>query len=755
MKKTILLLLLILSLCLSISLSLASCGQRSILKLVIDEGLSREYELNSTPDFSKVSATVTYNDGSTLTVGADELTFSKLDTATAGKKELTITYADFSITVEVTVKAAVLQGGNQGGGDDDQGAPITPEYYIMAATLPDTLVAFNTNKSNFKNDEVTYTVGDANPFMLRQKLLILDAQAKPVTNVTRYQSVSKVFLVEGSTLSLAGSNYVTADDANNTFQFTSAAVGKTFRIQTRPAEIEDDMISACTSTLDVKVVAGYNVTNAKELNLMTNTDVKMHEQYMNADERELPEHRQSAIAQRFVDQHFGNGYYNTYGGSAIKGFVLHCDLTPTLADIPEAYIANKGAAGEGFDDSFAVYDRYVGDATDPSGRTNSFGIYGNCFTINTSGLPMMSDDPTITGTLVASNSWFFRFKNNPNCRQQSVAQAQAFDFTDYTALVENLRMRDDDPNSNNSADNHRHMFGINALAINMVDATYDNVFIEAYTISTVMSDTNTRLTIKDSILHNAWQNHIFAWTNNYLQSFHGEQYELQDPWSNIVPMQVNVINSQLTKCGGPVVLQQSDHLGVPYNAKTGVDLTVDTDSVLYSYVTGQEAWFEAYSFAKDYAMQIQSMNPMIQKATGNAASITTTQDGHGTTQFMNMVFASLSGNAKYTVGTTVVMDSQSTAVQNYKNAANVAHPQYGNITLAQTGAPLFQSSVDLDATATYLQGNFGTPADRVFNNAVLTGGSMDLDEDFAQGATLNLYMGNDISVVLGYFHPET
>ena len=753
MKRTILLLLLILSLCLSVSLSLASCGQRSILKLVIDEGLSREYELNSTPDFSKVSATATYNDGETVTVGADELEFGKLDTATAGKKNLTITYNGFSITVEVTVKAATLQGGGgQGGGDQsgDQGGAITPEYYIMAAELPETLVAFKTNKTSFTNQDVLYTVGDANPFMLRQKLLILDAQAKPVTNVTRYQSVSKVFLMEGVNLTLVGTDYVTIDEENNTFDFTSAAVGKTFRIQTRPAEIEDDMIAECTATLDVKVVAGYNVTNAKELNLMTNTDVEMNEKYLDADQRDLPEHWQGAIAQRFVDQHFGNGYYNTYGGSAIKGFVLHCDLTPTLADIPEAYVANLGAAGEGFDDSFAVYDRYVGDGTDPSGSTNSFGIYGNCFTINTSGLPMMSDDPDICGSLVASNSWFFRFKNNPNCRQQSVAQAQAFDFTNFTALVENLRMRDDDPNSNNSADNHRHMFGMNALDINMVDATYDNVIIEAYTITTVMSDTNTRLTIKDSVLNNAWQNHIFAWTNNYLQSFYDEPYELQEPWSNIVPLQINVINSKLTKCGGPVVLQQSTDTGLLCNKKTGVELTVDATSELYSYVTGQEAWFEAYSFAKDYAMQIQSMNPLIQNATAGAASITTTRPGNGDTQFMNMVFASLSGNAKYTVNGTVVMDSQSASVQAYKTQGI---PAVGGASLAQLGAPLFQSSVDLNATATYLQGAMNTPADRVINTNILSTGNPAVDAAFAQGDTLNLYIGGDISVVLGYFHP--
>ena len=459
MKKSVLLILLALSLCLSLCLTLASCGQKAVIKLVIDSGLAYEYELNESPNYPNVKATATYNDGEVKKLTSADLTFGDLDTSSQGTKTLTVTYDGFTIEINVTVKGASLSnnngsgsgngasgigggslgnggnGGNGGsavGGDNSiagggnggvvsGGGTITDDYFLVGAELPATIAAFKATAQQFTNKNVTYTVGDANPFTFRLALAVLDDNDELVTSVTRYNSISKVFLVDGATETQIGTEYVTVDEVNNTFDFTPAAVGKTFRIVTYPAEAAlFDIVEESTRDLTVKIVEGYNVTDARELNLMTNTDVEMHEQYMDADVRDLPENWQGAIAQRYVDQQFGAGYYAQYGDINLKGFVLHCDLAPTVNDIPEAYITNKSADhDEGFDDSFAIYDRYIGGTSYVgdsylNGRSvpNSFAIHGNCFTINTSGLPMMSDDPAITPGLTASNSWIFRFKNN-------------------------------------------------------------------------------------------------------------------------------------------------------------------------------------------------------------------------------------------------------------------------------------------------------------------------------------------------------
>ena len=42
-----------------LTLAITSCGAKAVTGITIDEGLVREYNLNATPDFSGVKATVT------------------------------------------------------------------------------------------------------------------------------------------------------------------------------------------------------------------------------------------------------------------------------------------------------------------------------------------------------------------------------------------------------------------------------------------------------------------------------------------------------------------------------------------------------------------------------------------------------------------------------------------------------------------------------------------------------------------------
>ena len=101
MKKFLSLTLLLI---LTVTLLLTGCrGQKQVQSIEITEGLKTEYTIGDTPDFSGVKAIVTYNDGSTENVEASQLTFGTIDTSTAGKKSLTVSYKDFSTSFEVVV----------------------------------------------------------------------------------------------------------------------------------------------------------------------------------------------------------------------------------------------------------------------------------------------------------------------------------------------------------------------------------------------------------------------------------------------------------------------------------------------------------------------------------------------------------------------------------------------------------------------------------------------------------------------------
>ena len=792
-------------------LSLVACGDKAITKLTIDEGLSYTYALNSTPDFSAVKATVTYNDDTTVSVTAEDLEFSTIDTTTAGTKQLTITYQDFSITVDVTVEGTSLpggnQGGSQGGGNEggnqggneggnqggneggnqggneggnqggneggnqggNQGGTENTGYEVMGVEMPKNLVTFSSNSSTsgrFTVKKDTYKVGNANPFVFRLSLTVLDENDNIVPGITKYTSVSVVYLVDGqSETQCTDGTYVTIDEANNSFKFTDAAVGKTFRIQTRP-EMEGtpaDLLD-CTRSLQVEVVAGYNVTNAKELNLMTNKNGVLPETQVGADNQLNLDYRQVAIVKEYVDLQFGQNYYNTYGGDNMKGIVLHCDLTPTLNDIPGKYITRDKDGNPAFDDAFEVYTREL--YPDSNGKT-SFDIYGNYFTINTANLPLMTNDPELNGGLTSSNAQIFNFEcwfEDANGSGDSTAMTVSFDYKKYPVLIENIAFKNNDPHSDNVADNERHKFSLAGIRIKHVDITMDNTIMEAFSTSFMLFDCNTELTIKDSQLNNAWMTHLYARAHNDFQNHEGGPRE-QQPYAGVTPIEVNVINSKLTKCGGPVIMTHSAELSLPYNKTVGLTVNVDNSSELWSYVTGEEAWFQAYEKegALEYAKALKAMAPLVQNAAatfgGGNTNILTTRPGSGDTLFMNIVFCSLSGNSKYIVDGTTIMDNTDEIVTAYMNS------------FASYGAPLMQSTVNPTATATYFEGAYGSPADKIFNPNFLgvvmnpdfdptnptwldaAAAATVLPAEFFQGEYLNFHMGAaNVSVVMGYYH---
>ncbi len=736
----------ILMMVLVLCLALASCGDKTITKLEITEGLPREYALGATPDFSAVKATVTYNDDSTVEVTGEELEFSKLDTATPGKKNLTVTYEDFSITIEVLVKGTtVVEAGQE----------------IMGALKPPALVAsLGANRERFTTKTGNYVVGDDNPFTFRLELKILDEDDNQVTSVTGYVSSSTVSLVNGTNQTLAGEDLVKIDEENNTFDFTEAAVGKTFVITTRPRDGVEGIEAACTHSLTVDVVDGYNVTDAKELNLMTNANEGMHDLVLgkyNADFYD-PEYRQNAFARRFVDQHFGQGYYNTYAPT-LKSLVLHCDLAPTVADIPEDYVVTKNGK-TGLTNSFSTYHRRL------SAATPTFDFYGNYFTIFTDGIPSVNNDPAVTEETASSSDVFCIELNHSEVGTN--AQRKAFDYRNYTSTFVNLAMRDHNPNSNVVADNQRHMMGLVGFDVDLIDFYIENVIMEAYTISMVPSNSNTAVTIKDCNFNNAWQNHIFIWAHNWLQSTdEGKQDAEQGTiWDVHERIQINIINSKLTKSGGPVILQMSDG-DDPYNLVTGTDVYVDKASEISTYVTGTEAWFQAYAHVGGpYVTMLKALDGVMKNIEGANSKLTTTQEGTGSTEFMNMVCASISGILTYTVvdgnTETALLNSESDLIKAFRPIS----------TYGLGAAPLLQSTANPDSFAIWpcedpnnppkLQdlpldtssGNLlGYPSDTTptSNPNIFQGDYIGFYVN-AAGATTNANAYNQIAVLLGYYH---
>ena len=648
MKKRLLILTVALLL---VCLALASCGgDKKIEKLSLTGGLKYKYELNETPDFSKVTATVTYNDGTSEDLTADKLTFSTIDTSKSGKQQLTITYQDYTLTIEVEILGKSLDFSDI----DEIGGTIMgteyPAWYREAQA--------QRNWSKYQIKDSTYKVGDANPFEFRLQLDILNDADEEVDYTGAYTSISTVHLVNGTELSLAGSEYVTVDEAKNTFKFTAAAVGKTFKISTRPlygVEVEDE--ADFTRSITVEIVSGYNVTDAKELNLLTNEN--------NLSSFVGVTTPQSELAQEFINNQYGTGYYETYGANNLKGIVLHRNLSPTANDIPAKYLytypAGHAKAGEKafHNGNFVVYNHKLTE------NNKSFGFYGNYFQINCRQMPDACDATVDEYGKSISNDKLFAFVVDGQVFNTE-AKFAAFDHSQYTTLVENVSFFGNDASSNDEKVNEQRLLALAALNTRNNTTTLKNIAIECFNNSLIIQNDNQTVNLDNVFFNNAWQGQIYVWVHNGIQEDLPGDHDDVAPLPGHQPIRLNITNSTLTKSGGPVVMAQietDDGVVEPINQNSALHVNVDAATVMWAYANGTEAWYTAVGMSGP-ASTLMALNEPIAGygAYNETPSAFTTKDTKESAEpskdaQANLIFLSMCPKDTFTIGGKLVYSS--------------------------------------------------------------------------------------------------
>ena len=729
-RKLLILSVAVLALCM---LFTACSGNLEAEKLTITKGLKSQYQLNETPDFTQVVASVLYNDGSTKEVSAAELSFGTIDTTTPGKKQLTISYGSLSITVEVEVVGQVYSETINDVGGKIKGTEL-PAWYLTAKG--------QRQLDKFKIKDAAYVVGNANPFELRLELTVLNDDRQMVDYTGGYVSVSAVHLIEGTTETLVGTEYVTINEEKNTFHFTAAAVGKTFRISTRPSGVQG-IEEECTQSIVVTVVEGYNVTDAKELNLMTNsTDLLW----------EVGDWTQSSDAAGFIDANpaYGSGYYATYGGANLKGIVLHRNLSITENDIPGDYLREYPQGHPKAGQKYLDNGNFVVFAHELSAASPSFGFYGNYFQIDVKDLPYTADASIDNFGSEYSNSKIFGFSVDVKTMVTTSAEFAAYDHTAYTTTVENVAIIGRDASSN--VEDASHLNALAAFNVMFHTVTMKNVSVEACNIGVVAQNDNLTLNLDSVTFYNSWMNQIYAWNNNYLQEIVSDASFNMDPLAAQKPMEINIKNSTLTKCGGPVILSQlelnSEGAIEPYNMNSGLQLTIDDASVLWSYADGTEAWFRVNGISTA-ATTLMALNTPLQNSAamaGKVGSIATTNTPEGTTQSAkaNIYFIATGGGKDVvTINGACVYNYRSTAVQSYFTA----NP------LAQMGAPLLESSAGGYAA--------GDPSQPVLLSTTAIGQPLEtsgentdkfFSGDYMNIITYNPLMGGAVGVLMEYMH---
>ncbi len=637
-------------------------------------GGNKELNLGATLDTSVIKVTVTYEDGTNATATSG-VTFNTVDTMVAGGKTLTATYCGKEATYAIVV--------------------IDRE--IWGVDLPIGLASFKTNAKAFKDQSAPYRVGDDNAFRFELILKLWDEEKdQPSSALVPYVSSSKVYLIEGTEETLLTGNALSAmvviDEKKHTFDFTEAAVGKTFRIETSPLGTLVDP-DACVASLTCEVVNAYNIYDAKELNIITNED-----------DKDLFEHGQTSKSQLQAVNDFlaNNGITRPEN---LSGVVFHSNITITMDDLPSEYFYHYTSSHFGptkhFLDHFSVYAHVV------TADAPTFTMYGNYNTLYTYKLPVVcdvgigdnyTDEP-------ASNSELISFDIHESLWSQ--------DWTGegYSSRIENLSMYGDDPNDVNEANSEKHMRSLAALKTYMVDTTVYNTRIEKFLISVCAEGDNQTLTVEKCRFFNTWMNHLFLWGTNIVNDRTvGDNVE---PLPNYKPITVKIIDSSMTKCGGPAIIAAYGDVGTPANKLCGVDVHADANSEIWTYVTGQEAWFRAFGIS-EVATTVLSFNQSVvdtANRAGVSASITSKNNpGMQGVESANLIFCNLGPRGKFVYDGYGTIDMQNPLREALLNTPFAIAPML----MSSAGGAMF-SNVDFtlfnplnqsaDNKAKFLQGN--------------------------------------------------
>lgn len=345
------------------------------------------------------------------------------------------------------------------------------------------------------------------------------------------------------------------DSVNCLIDFSSSAIGKTFRVEITPKMLTDkqkDNIEDYIIKLEGTVIDGYNVTSALELAYFENRF---------ASSELLSKYDEAKAWKEFREEK----------GLDLELFpnniILHSDINIKASDMPSMFFYTKEEVLE----SDADYDRVVGSMKDfyeiychYTYDNDEFHCYGNYYSINSKDLKeVVRESGKITAEgEVTSHATLFSFRGNEN----GSTYFEDTNFVGNAPKVENavksggiILLRTSGPAFK---------------AINNISSCFFITYFAEY----------------------AFEDFIMEKCKAY-DNFTCFVYNFGSP-------KVTIKDCEMIDAGGPVIIQ--DHVE-PNNDGGKIGETVVINSKLESFVTGEEGWFNVVK-ATQYATAIKSLD---------------------------------------------------------------------------------------------------------------------------------------------------
>ena len=539
-------------------------------------GFTGKHEQGATVDLSSLTVTVTYLDGTVVTLTKNDLTLGEFSTAVVGKVIVSVSFTDevnseeYNTSFELDI--------------------VEPKKTVTAFEKPDTITAFDSDNNSagktqygqsgfsgeFSVGGQLYVIGDDNAFIMIPTLTVDDNGTdkdleKFFADVDIYINVDGEYvLAEKSALSSTEFAYVvnselvaTVDTYNGEYNFMNPY--EKVKISVKPSsEYYNNVESFNPVVLEAKVIDAYNVYNANELSIVDNSG-----------------------RQEWVDFKTALGL----NGIAPAGIVLHTDISVKYTNVPsqffyqssETVVYRNTVTGEIREYSNIAGMNYLIDGTSIYERigASDFTIQGNFFTISVSDFPIVAS-PSIFGDTADkdygndySNATLFQFETiTDNWIGSADVPVKANVTIDNLALIGNAG-RDNwvvEKVHGESVSTATELVTAGGLIMlkstRHATTTLNNVINNSFFI-TYLPDYQGTMYVNNSKCYDSYQNAAFVWSDSYL--------ELNDSFIN--------------GTGGPIIIAQSvqpESQGPHYSPEVYLNNTVTE-----THLTGDEVWFKS------------------------------------------------------------------------------------------------------------------------------------------------------------------
>ena len=501
-----------------------------------------------------------------------------------------------------------------------------------------------TNKQEeFVNRTNPYYVGDDNVFNIKPTVLYVDNNKLPVSKEDTTFDINleiknnNVFDKVEDLKQYLDSIDKTACELN----FNENAIGKTFRISVVPIDAPENSITKFTQSLEVVVVDGFNVYNAKELGYFNNNLTTTKDAWTT-----------------FMAKNNLN-----YQG-VIKSLVLQDNITITKDDIPSYFMYSADDLKKEFNinESSPMYKKYLGSLKDKydgiyhrnfQDKDETFSLYGNYFKLDASNLPLVKLENNKTPTAaesdkVISHATLFKTKNINEDDKKYI-----FNISDLTILGNAGRKEDTSLGGGIIFHKGGHMV-----------TNFNNMISRCWFITNFAEYKKAKYTINDSKEYDNFNSFIYNWGGN-----------------------VEINNSEMTGAGGPIIIQ--DHVN-PNQEDTHIGKSVINNSKLENWVAGTEGWFDLFNVTT-LTGQVLNLDQMFNKYyktyTRNKV------DTSGTIKQFNLICVNKSGGdagiSTEKINGAVTINNKT---MDYGDSDPVFGAQYNGVLSINKSAPIFRTT---------------------------------------------------------------